>query len=293
MSHALLKAGALCGTASSGLPAFTPILDSVSTPWAAYSLRKIRTAYAGNWIQVKRASDRATQNIGNAADKYVDRDAIASFCSGTTGRISIWYDQSGNGRNTTPSSSVSTSPIIYESGSVTLDANDRPYAYHPDAERTCCAVINASFASNNNLSAFFALNFSFPSGGDWRFGGSYVTGIFGITLSGGTYYPFFYRGGYHSTSGGVTAGSRYVMSYFRNAADTYIAINGAASENVDTGFTDFAVDMQGVGAAAKGTYPATTVDTLQEFCGKMYELILYASYNTTDKSAIETSLAEY
>jgi hypothetical protein len=46
---------------------FTPILDQLSTPSsAAYSLRKLRTAYLGAAVNVRRSSDGATQDIGFA-----------------------------------------------------------------------------------------------------------------------------------------------------------------------------------------------------------------------------------
>lgn len=63
------------------------ILDtSTASPgaWtAAYSLRKLRAAYAGSAIQLQRSSDSTTQNIGfNGCDP--DTTAPASFCTNAT-----------------------------------------------------------------------------------------------------------------------------------------------------------------------------------------------------------------
>lgn len=72
-------------------------------------------------MQIKRASDNTTQNIGFVSDT-LDTGSINTFCSGTTCYVRYWYDQSGNtldaiGMN--ESVNNNNLPIIYESGSVT------------------------------------------------------------------------------------------------------------------------------------------------------------------------------
>jgi hypothetical protein len=91
---------------------------------AAYSTRKLLTAYAGNAMQVERDSDGATQTIGFVAN-VLDTASIATFCSGTTGRVSIWYDQSGGGNNLIVDTSATSLPVIYKSGSATT-LNTKP-----------------------------------------------------------------------------------------------------------------------------------------------------------------------
>jgi hypothetical protein len=57
-----------------------PILDQISAPAAAaYSLRKLRAAYTGSAVRVRRSSDNAEANIGFTASGDLDTAALRSF----------------------------------------------------------------------------------------------------------------------------------------------------------------------------------------------------------------------
>lgn len=79
--------------------AFTGVLDGISNVAAAYSLRKLRSAYSGSSARVRRSSDSTEQDIGFASDGEFDSGAFSSFVGGGTGYVKTWYDQSGNGRD--------------------------------------------------------------------------------------------------------------------------------------------------------------------------------------------------
>ena len=102
---------------------FTGLLDTYTGAAAAYSLRLLRTAYTGDAIEVRRASDNATQDIG-FVNNELDVTSLESFCSGTNGFVTTWYDQSGNGNDATQST-ASAQPQIVSSGSVILE-NGKP-----------------------------------------------------------------------------------------------------------------------------------------------------------------------
>jgi hypothetical protein len=98
------------------------ILDlTPQTVQAAYSLRKLRAAYTGFAIQVRRSSDNLTTDIGFNLSGSLDEDAVTSFVtnngvnSTANGFVSIWYDQSGNGKNAT-NATASEQPRIVSSG---------------------------------------------------------------------------------------------------------------------------------------------------------------------------------
>jgi hypothetical protein len=93
------------------------LLDALPAAAVAYSTRKLRTAYAGACLQVRRESDDAEDDFGFALDGWLDVAALATFCAGTTGRIATWYDQSGNGRNATQNDPTKQ-PRIYAGGAV-------------------------------------------------------------------------------------------------------------------------------------------------------------------------------
>ncbi|MFV8344395.1 fibrinogen-like YCDxxxxGGGW domain-containing protein [Flavobacterium sp. XS2P39] len=71
-----------------------------STPVAlGYSLRQLSTSYIGDAIQVRRSNDNATQDIGFTVDGDLDTSALLTFVGANDGFVTIWYDQSGNGRD--------------------------------------------------------------------------------------------------------------------------------------------------------------------------------------------------
>jgi len=102
---------------------FTGLLDTYTGAAAAYSLRLLRTAYTGDAIEVRRASDNTTQDIG-FVNNELDVTSLESFCSGTNGFVTTWYDQSGNGNDATQTTAANQ-PQIVSSGSV-IEVNNKP-----------------------------------------------------------------------------------------------------------------------------------------------------------------------
>jgi hypothetical protein len=111
------------GIVGSQIQSFVGLLDLYPSAAAAYSVRKLRAAYTGSAIRVRRSSDNTEQDIGFSGAN-LDTSALTSFCSGTNGFVTTWYDQSGNGRNGT-NSTAANQPQIVSSGSV-LNVNSKP-----------------------------------------------------------------------------------------------------------------------------------------------------------------------
>lgn len=95
------------------------LLDFYPNSAVAYSLRKLRLLYTGNAIRVRRSSDNTEQNIGFTALGDLDKTSLTSFCSGTNGFVTTWFDQSGNGNNATQTTAANQ-PQIVSSGNVIL-----------------------------------------------------------------------------------------------------------------------------------------------------------------------------
>jgi hypothetical protein len=105
------------------VPINEPLLDSFPTAAAAYSLRLLRAGYTGNCIEVRRASDNTTQNIGFSGG-VLDTAAINTFCgTGATDTCFVrsLYDQSGNSRNFAQTTSANQ-PRILTSGVINREA---------------------------------------------------------------------------------------------------------------------------------------------------------------------------
>lgn len=106
----LLRGGGTVG--ASGL-----LLDNITNAaniTGVWSLRKLKSAYAGNCIRIRRSSDNTEQNFGFSAD-VVDTAGIASFVGGGSGYVVTWYDQSGNALDVTQSTAANQ-PLFVASG---------------------------------------------------------------------------------------------------------------------------------------------------------------------------------
>ena len=124
---------------------FTGLLDTYTGAAAAYSLRLLRTAYTGSAIRVRRSSDNTEQDIG-FSNNELDTTSLASFCSGTNGFVTTWYDQSGNGYNATQTTAANQ-PQIVSSGSVILE-NSNPTLYFDGLS----GFLSLSVTMSNNFS---------------------------------------------------------------------------------------------------------------------------------------------
>ena len=101
----------------------TPLLlDLYPGASAAYSLKKLRTAYTGVAIKVRRSSDNTEEDIGFVANELDTVSLLAFVGSGNDGFVTTLYDQSGGGNNVTQSS-ASEQPKIVTSSVVELDDN--------------------------------------------------------------------------------------------------------------------------------------------------------------------------
>jgi hypothetical protein len=109
--------------ASAGSTPFLFLLDDYPSAAAAYSLRKLRSAYTGSAIRVRRSSNNAEQDIG-FVNNVLDTASLLSFCGSGNGFVTTWYDQSGNANNATQTNG-SLQPQIVSSGSV-LTINSKP-----------------------------------------------------------------------------------------------------------------------------------------------------------------------
>ncbi len=70
-------------------------------PAMAFSFRKVVKDYIGSAIRVRRISDNAEQDIGFDVSGNLDSASYTAFQGGSSLRLTIWYDQSGNGYNAT------------------------------------------------------------------------------------------------------------------------------------------------------------------------------------------------
>lgn len=107
------------------------LLDTYANSSIGFSMHKLRAAYNGSCIRVRRSSDNTTQEIG-FVNNYLDTASLLSFVGAGNGFIHTWYDQS-NGNNLvqlTPGNQpqiVASGSLITRNGIATIKATSTQY----------------------------------------------------------------------------------------------------------------------------------------------------------------------
>lgn len=91
---------------------------------ALYGLKRFLTSYTGPLIRLRRDSDNAESDFGYVeATGLLDTAAVATWLGGANGYVVTWYDQSGNAKNATQSTTTAQ-PAYTASGINNLPALD-------------------------------------------------------------------------------------------------------------------------------------------------------------------------
>jgi len=279
------------GIVGSQIQSFVGLLDTYPNAAAAYSVRKLRAAYTGNAIQVRRSSDNTTQDIGFTALGNLDTTTLTSFCSGTNGFVTTWYDQSGNARNATQTTAANQ-PQIVSSGSVIL-TNTKP-------AMTFSGISNyfqfsSNFASFNNTSIFNVIE---PS----TYVGAAANARF-YDLYDGTYHIQYLRDsetGLLHTKNTLWQPSLDATQYTTQAAPTVQFLSSvlALSSSSDLYFNNsIQAKTSSSNVGSNGTIGVigqrADILAITQFLGNYQEFIVYQSNQSTNLTGINTNINTY
>ncbi len=258
---------------------------SASSPAApSYSLRLLSSSYAGAAIQVRRSNDNAIMDIGFSAGN-LDTATLKAFTGINSSYVSIWYDQSGNGKNASQAV-LSQQPRIVLSGAVDRQ-NSMPTVY---------------FNGSNNLSTARFVN-GYPN--------SFTLAICGGVAANTTY----------STFGGKT--NNNLPGPWDMYNNTMLVSDGTGASNFNltrpinstTGFAQWIFQSNTTTASAylngspngSGTTTfcsdaivstsiilGSRADKVTSFNGWISEFVTFSSLlSTTDRQTIEQNQAAY
>jgi len=249
------------------------LLDDYPNASAAYSVRKLRTAYTGSAMRVREASGNTETDIGFDSNGDLDTAAIASHCGSANGYVVTWYDQA-NSNDATQSTAV-LQPQIYN-GTAVLTRNGKPAPYFPDGngERllfdastvtqpyTWCGVVqrdDTTFSTVVGWGTSFSL-IGRLEGADFSM---YAGVLLGSSAFNSTAQQLFY--------------AMFDGSSSELAVDGGTAVTGNAGTNDITGSGHIA-------ALAAGGSPMR---------GSVQELILWPSDQSSNRSGIESAINTY
>jgi hypothetical protein len=249
-------------------PAATLLLDDYPNAAVAYSLRLLNSAYTGDCIIVRRASDNALDTIGFAGG-VVDTATLKTFCASTNCFVRTWYDQSGNGRDATSTVSDLQQPPIVQSGVV----------LRHDGE----VVIEAQ----NSNHRFVSTSVTFASG----FVVAKVDASQGVNLIIGNLSNNLNFGGTASATEGIAvrSASTNIASTIDDTDEHLAAAHIAAS--TDELFVDGV--SQATGSLATFSYTTWFRSSSGVFIGKIKEVVVYSTDQLSNNSGIQSNINNF
>ena len=280
------------------------LLDSFPGAGVAFSFRKLDKDYAGNAIKVVRASDKDSVNVGFVGG-YLDTISMKSFCgTGATDScfVSTWYDQSGNARDavnytyaTMPKIMINGA-VLYKGTNVVMQRDSDFVAMPANLQLTDQSIFSAmalNIAVDAATSSFrFFQSDSTVSTNIFGFGS--ITGTLSnerhcwITLGTGA---FVYGSGQTTTN--LSAG-RYLWTHlFNQASPTAEVYKNAVLESMT-----ITSGGGGAGAFSATNYPRSfnlgrPTENANLRNSSTMEVIVYPSYQSSNRAAIETNINNF
>jgi hypothetical protein len=284
------------GVIASQIQSFVGLLDTYPNAAAAYSLRKLRTAYTGSAIRVRRSSDNTEQNIGFTALGNLDTSALTSFCGSGNGFVTTWYDQSGNGRNGVQTTAANQ-PRIVTSGVVNTYQSKNAILF--DGVDDSLGISSITLTEKVSL-------ITANENGTQNGGGSLHKSIFASNADAYNALATGYaiskrREGSNGTSFGIanldlTEQSISVAYAKTNTSELLFAIanNGSAElykNNSSIGTKTYT--PRTTGFATTYSIGSNFDLTSRYYGGNVYEIIVYNTEQSTNKTGISTNINTY
>jgi hypothetical protein len=284
-----VRAGSFGGRLQASVtPIVSLLLDTYPDAAAAYSLRKLRTAYTGSAIRVRRSSDNTETDIGFVSNQ-LDTAAITTFVGAGNGFVTTWYDQSGNVNNTIQTTS-GNQPLIVLAGTL-YTLNGKPSVYWDNVSSQY--LITANFASpisqpisTYTVSKVEAININ----ASVIYDSSTTTGF--ALLHGGNSEsaPLNLSLGINSgTSIGIesTVVATKLVSVLCNTTNTNAFVNGVQK------VTNQNVGSNSLGGITIGNLRPLGLYNVYSFYGWISELVFYPSLQTANNTAITNNINSY
>ena len=243
-----------------------------------YSVRRIVDKYSGYCLQVRRSSDNTTQNIGFTTNGNLDTTALKSFVGSGNGYVTIWYDQSGYGRNATQSTTTAQ-PTIVNSGTVQR-SNGQPSILFNGTSQTMAStafgLINQPFTRNIVVSS---------NAGNY---GTHILNSVGANPNTALYFPAsdsvtLYAGISYGPKQNLSTATPTVLSEEYNASNSYITKNGTSSTNFNPG-TNGVNGIQIASYNGSGYYAKVAISEIT---------IFPQALSTSDRQTLENNQNRY
>lgn len=286
-----------------------PVLDLYPTSvHHAYSLRKVRTAYTGFCLRVRRTSGTSTEvNVGFNSNGTITLNSPITYASGTATTattlgqfaaiagygtpdvgvtanqnifVVTWYDQSGNGKNIT-NATAARQPRLVNSTTADLEKSYGKVAVRFVKSGTNALSLADTTANINNMSSYFV----------GAFVGSTINQVgYSLGATNRFYFPF-YNGSVYAGYGGSATAILLDASFSTNRKLYELISPSTGSASLVEGFTNGA--SQGTVAIASGANTTIQLGNIgtNYFDGHIQEVIGWQT--NANRANKETNINQY
>lgn len=250
-----------------------------------YALRKVGgsySGYAGQCIRLRRSTDSVESDFGFSGSD-LDTAAIASWLSGATGYVKTVYDQSGNSRNLTQTTTGSQPTYVADIG------NGKPGIQFASGKSMTSGTGRSTMLGSGAYTTFAAwratsitLNTSaWSNHAVWEDSSGYVGEMLRVASS-VNYAGHYVYTGTNMVEKTISVNTTYVTICRADASNKYYKNDTASESSASGGYTGSGGNI-GVGQI----YSASLI-------GYLHELAFYPSaVGSTDKTNTEAALVAY
>ena len=263
------------------------LLDNLTGATGSFSLRLLDSSYSGSAIQVRRASDNTTQDIG-FVNNELDTASLSTFCSGTDGFVTIWYNQSDTNNNAIQTS-ASDQPKIYDSSTGVELENSKPAIKFISSNSNWLEVQDTSFGNIQDARSNFSVvkldnsGTSFPT----IFSKSYLESgsVVANTDSPVNNQKFFFGTDSLLSSSDISS-THALVSNFANSGTNGVEIYANSLLKAQKTTTTLLFGTN----AKKFSIGRNNRDNNYYWNGTMQEIILFSTDQTSNRVTIETDI---
>ena len=277
------------------------LLDLYPNASAAYSLRKLRTAYSGSAVRVRASTSGAEGDVSFDVNSTISASSTLTVTAVGTSGLSIgqqvtfstfwnaggsnqnvfvttWYDQSGNANNATQTTQASQ-PQIVSSGVIVLINTKPGLSFNGSSYRFNLPTISFSL---NSISVIGVIKSNNLASNGFAFANPDSNRIYlGFILSSISYF------GYGNSATSFNLGASTTNQELH---ELYSGINSNAYKNANssTQITSSTANENGADISI-GSYGR--VGTLANFYnGNIQEIIFYTTNQSSNRTGIETNI---
>jgi hypothetical protein len=271
------------------------LLDTYPNASFAYSFRKLRTAYAGSAVRIRRSSDNAEADIGFSGSDF-DTAAAAAHIGGGSGFIVTWYDQSGNSKNVTQATTTNQ-PLYTDTGFASKPSADFDGSAGNDSLQLPAQTLADLFGAGQTYSMFACvapddvsdanlISWNTATGSEKFFQINSQEGG-DIVLDYGTIWGTFTTGRTRYAHPGDWETDPHILQCFRDTSDNQsIVVDGSA-----LGSETESADLDNQTATLM---VGTNVSGITEYNGDLAELVFWpVDLGTTNRAAVRTNINAY